>query len=153
MFYMKKIAIIFLLICVGSGYAQDSKINWLTDYDEAKKTSKSQDKPILMYFTGSDWCAPCKKLKADFFNSEKFAKKSESFVLLIVDLPRKNGIITQKQKMKNMLLMQDYNRRGSFPTLVGLNANGKVLGSINGYDRSKKTERHFVFLDDIIEKH
>jgi thioredoxin-related protein len=150
---MKKIIVIVLFICAGNIYAQESKLNWLTDLDEAKQMSEEMDKPILMYFTGSDWCAPCKKLKTDFFDSEKFIKKSQRFVLLKVDLPRRSDIISQDQKRKNMLLMQKYNRRGSFPTMVGMNSEGKVLGDINGYNRAEKTDKHFVFLDEIIGKH
>ena len=147
---MKKAIIIFLFICAGNVYAQDVKLNWLTDFDEAKQTSVKQDKPILVYFTGSDWCAPCKKLKADFFDTEKFATEAQKFVLLVVDLPRRNDIITPDQKRKNMILMQDYNRRGSFPTLVGLTSSGKVLGDINGYSTSAGTKDHFKFLEKII---
>ena len=150
---MKKIIVIFLFICAGSTYGQHPKLNWLTDFDEAKQVSEKQDKPILVYFTGSDWCAPCKKLKADFFNSEKFMKKSKEFILLMVDLPRRQDLISPEQKRKNMLLVQDYNRRGSYPTLVGLNANGKVLGDISWYSRSYGTGDHFAFLEKILKEY
>ncbi len=149
---MKKIVAILLFICIGNAYAQDLKLNWLTDFDEAKQTSTKLDKPILVYFTGSDWCSPCKKLKADFFNTEKFATESQKFVLLMVDLPRRSDIITPEQKRKNMILVQDYNRRGSFPTLVGLTDKGKVLGDISGYSRSYGTNAHFAFLKKILKK-
>lgn len=148
----KKLILLFLLTVVGSVYSQESKLIWLTDFDEAKIVSAKQEKPILMYFTGSDWCSPCKKLKADFFNSEKFLLKSQDFVLLMVDLPRRNDLITPEQKRKNMMLMQDYNRRGSFPTLVGLDAEGKTLGDINGYSENFGTGDHFKFLEKIIKK-
>jgi thioredoxin-related protein len=150
---MKKIVVLVLFICLGNLYAQETKLNWLTDFEEAKQISKETEKPILMYFTGSDWCAPCKKLKADFFDADKFINKSKNFVLLKVDLPRRSDIISQEQKRKNMLLMQKYNRRGSFPTLVGMNSGGKVLGDLNGYNRAEKTDKYFVFLDEITEKY
>ncbi len=150
---MKKTIIIFLFICAGNAYSQDLKLNWLTDFNEAKQISAKQDKPILIYFTGSDWCAPCKKLKTDFFNTEKFVVESQKFILLMVDLPRRNDIITPDQKRKNMILMQDYNRRGSFPSLVGLDADGKTLGNINGYSRSFGTDDYFAFLKKILKKY
>ena len=149
----KKLIILLLFICVGTVYGQESKLNWLLDFDEAKQTSVKQDKPILVYFTGSDWCAPCKKLKADFFNTEKFTTESQKFVLLLVDLPRRNDIITLDQKRKNMILMQDYNRRSSFPTLIGLDADGKTLGDINGYSRSSGTDDYYDFLKKILKKY
>jgi len=149
----KKIILLFLFLSAGIIYAQESKLNWLTDFDEASKVSEKQSKPILMYFTGSDWCAPCKKLKADFFNTEKFASESQKFVLLMVDLPRRSGIISQDQKRKNMILMQDYNRRNSFPTLLGLDAFGKTLGSIDGYSGANGTGEYFAFLKKILDKY
>lgn len=149
-----KIGFVLLsFVFVATIYGQENKLNWLTDFEVAKQVSKKQCKPILMYFTGSDWCAPCKMLKADFFNSEKFSIKSQEFVLLMVDLPRRNDLITPEQKRMNMLLMQDYNRRGSFPTLIGLDATGKVLGDINGYSSRSGTDDYFAFLEKIIKKY
>ena len=148
-----KFIILLLFICVGTVYGQESKLNWLLDFDEAKQVSLKQDKPILVYFTGSDWCAPCKKLKIDFFNTEKFTTESQKFVLLLVDLPRRNNIINLDQKRKNMILLQDYNRRSSFPTLVALDSEGKTLGDINGYSRSYGTEDYYSFLKKILKKY
>ncbi len=150
---MKKQLIIFALLIFSLGsYAQESELNWLTDFELAKQASKVQGKPILMYFTGSDWCAPCKKLKADFFSSDKFAEKASDLVLLIIDLPRRSGIVTPAQKRKNMLLMQKYNRRGSFPGLVGLSSEGKVLKEMNGYNAERDTSKHFQFITDIVNQ-
>lgn len=149
----KKIIILFWFICTVNVYGQDLKLNWLTDFSEAKQVSAKQDKPILVYFTGSDWCAPCKKLKADFFDTEKFVTESQKFVLLMVDLPRRNDIITLDQKRKNMILMQDYNRRGIYPTLLGLNTEGKVIDDINGYSSRYGTDEYFKFLKKILKEY
>jgi thioredoxin-related protein len=149
---MKKLLILSYLCLSIYGYGQESELEWYTDFEVAKQEAKSQDKPILMYFTGSDWCGPCKKLKADFFSSKKFLKESNVVVLLMIDLPRSRGIITAEQQRKNMLLMQRYNRRGSFPTLVGLSHEGKVITEISGYNRNRDTEKHFKFLANIISK-
>ena len=79
---MKKLFFLFLLCVSFNGFSQDeeeySNLNWLTDFDSAKKESSSTKKPILMYFTGSDWCGPCKMLKKDFFNTEAFETKAEN---------------------------------------------------------------------------
>jgi len=147
---MKNIVIIVLLLSAVSLHAQKSSLNWLTDFETAKDIAKEQKKPLLMYFTGSDWCAPCKKLKTDFFATKQFAEKAEAFVLVMVDLPRRSGVISQAQKRKNMLLSQKYNRRGSFPALVGMSPEGKILKELNGYDSRKGTEKHFQFLEDLL---
>ena len=62
---MGKILILILLFVVTI-FASDVK--WAKDYNDGISIAKKQNKPMLVYFTGSDWCKPCVKLKKDFFN-------------------------------------------------------------------------------------
>ena len=152
---MKNLLVLILLCVSVQSFSQDdeySNINWLTDLEEAKEESATSNKPILIYFTGSDWCPPCKMLKSDFFNSEAFEKKSENFVLLMVDMPRRLDIITKEQRVKNKKVVNIYNKKGSYPNLVRINAKGKVLGELSGYTFLRETDRHFEFIDAIIQK-
>lgn len=152
---MKNLLVLILLCVSVQSFSQDdeySNINWLTDLEEAKEESATSNKPILIYFTGSDWCPPCKMLKSDFFNSEAFEKKSENFVLLMVDMPRRQDIITKEQRVKNKKVVNIYNKKGSYPNLVGINTKGKVLGELSGYTFLRETDRHFEFIDSIIQK-
>jgi len=66
---MNKIIVLVMLIASSIIHAQEKndKVNWQTDFDLAKKQAKEENKPILMLFTGSDWCPPCKMLKKRFF--------------------------------------------------------------------------------------
>ena len=41
---------------------------WTEDYAAALAQAKQDGKYILMYFTGSDWCGWCKRLKAEVFS-------------------------------------------------------------------------------------
>jgi thioredoxin-related protein len=129
---MKKIffSLFFLSIVSVSSTAQD----WTVDYEEAKVLSKKTDRPILMVFQGSDWCAPCRKLDKEVWNTEEFKKyAAEHFVLLQVDFPRKKqNRLSDKQEKQNNLLAEKYNRDGGFPLVVILNSEDKVLGRI-GY--------------------
>ena len=145
---MKKLTIIFVL-CIGfQSIAQDLK--WETDFEKAKKISSKQDKPILVYFNGSDWCGPCKMLKKDFFETAEFEKRAEKMVLLMVDMPRRIDIITPEQKEKNKEMVRMYNTQGSYPTLVALNEHGHILGELGGYSFLRETDRHFAFVDSVI---
>ncbi len=47
-----------------------------------------------MYFSGSDWCAPCKKLDEDFFHSEKLKTYANNYNLVMVDIPKRVDIIS-----------------------------------------------------------
>lgn len=148
---MKKLILIFVL-CIGfQSIAQDLK--WETDFEQAKKISTKQNKPILVYFTGSDWCSPCKMLKKDFFETPKFKERSKSMVLLMVDMPRRIDIITADQKKKNREMVRIYNTQGSYPTLVALNGKGHILGELSGYSYLRDTDRHYAFVDSVIENY
>lgn len=153
---MKSILFLFALLVSMQGFSQEeeySNLNWLTDLEEAKKESNASNKPILMYFTGSDWCAPCKSLKKDFFNTAAFEEKSKRLVLVMVDIPRRIDIISAEQKVKNQALVAKYNKEGSFPNIVILNDKLKTIGELSGYTFLRETDRHFAFIDSILENY
>jgi thioredoxin-related protein len=147
-----------LLICSSSifGFSQEddySNLNWLTDFETAKKEASTSKKIILMYFTGSDWCSPCKLLKKDFFNTEAFEEKSKNFVLLMVDMPRRSDIITPAQRKKNKVLVKKYNTNDGYPNIVALKHDLTVIGELSGYTLLRETDRHFLFIDALVQKH
>ncbi len=105
---------------------------WGTDYPAALTQAASSKKPILLEFTGSDWCPPCMKLTKDVFEQpafEDFAK--ENLVLVKLDFPQ-----TKEQsaelKAANEALSQKYQVEG-FPTLILLDSTGKEVARIVGY--------------------
>ncbi len=44
--------------------------NWNTDYENTLTKAKIEKKGVLLLFTGSDWCPPCKKLHSAIFESK-----------------------------------------------------------------------------------
>ena len=152
---MKKIFLLISFFIGVSSIAQEevSKLDWLLDFNEALTQSEKEHKPILIYFTGSDWCAPCKMLKEDFFRTSEFEERSKKMVLLLVDIPRKVDVISKEQKEKNMKLVRIYNKKGGYPNLVALNSKGKVIGELGGYTFLRETDRHFAFVDSVIENY
>lgn len=156
---MKKIILIIAVLFAFQAYSQDDyygeeiepNLEWHEDLNEAKVESAKSKRPILMYFTGSDWCAPCKLLKKDFFSSEEFEEKSKNFVLIKVDMPRRMDIITPEQKAINKELVQRFNSQGSFPNIVALNENLHILGELSGYTFLRETDTHFAFINSFID--
>lgn len=142
---MKYIAFLVFFISTVSLQAQEAK--WHTDFEKAKKVAKQQNKPIIMYFTGSDWCGPCKMLKKDFWLDQKFLAKANDFVLLEVDIPFRDDIISPSQMKKNMKLQDKYNKDKSFPTTLLLDANGRVKGEVSGYSMLRDTAPYYAFLN------
>jgi len=147
---MKKALILFILPIFLSAQAdfdvvKDSK--WLTDYENALKEAKKEDKNVLVYFTGSDWCPPCKMLKTDLFDSADFKALSEDYVLLYVDMPRNRDLLTPEQMAHNKTVMGKYNKKGVFPLLKIVNTNGNALDEYSGYSMNGKIQYHLKLLN------
>lgn len=142
---MKRLFFLFSFCTVFTMSAQDAQ--WLTDFDQAKKESQNSGKPILMYFTGSDWCGPCKMLKKDFWQNPEFLEQAGDFVLLEVDIPFREDILTPDHFEKNKKLQKKYNKDKSFPTLLALDSSGRVRDRISAYSMLRDTSGYFAFID------
>jgi len=130
---------------VSSAEAVSSSIDWLTNLEEAKKIAKRDRKPILLYFTGSDWCTPCVALKEDFFDTEEFAKYEDQFVMVYIDRPRRLDIISPEQMEYNKKIIAKY-KTTSFPRMMILDSSGRKKGDLSGYSSFstyKDTSHHF----------
>lgn len=115
-----------LLLVVTIGYSQE----WKTDFTVAKNEASSQNKNILLVFSGSDWCGPCIKLDRDIWQSAEFKEFAKNnLVLERADFPKKkqNQLAPELKKI-NEELAEKYNKDGMFPLVVVLDKNGKVLG-------------------------
>lgn len=141
---LKSLFSIFLALMLVSGAAL-AETGWHTDWDKAATESKKSGKPILIDFTGSDWCGWCIKLKEEVFDTAEFKSwASDNVVLLEIDFPR-NTKQSDQVKAKNRALAQKYGVQG-FPTIMFTKADGTVLGQY-GYDKggpenwTKKAEK------------
>ena len=147
---MKRFLIILLfpvlLSAQGDLYGADD-VKWLTNYDEAIKKAKKEQKNVLVYFTGSDWCPPCKKLKTDLFESPEFVAISKNYVLLYVDLPRNKDLLSKDQLKHNYDLASRYNKKNAVPLLKVLNSKGSSLGEYSGYSMTGDTQYHLRLLE------
>ena len=103
---------------------------WQTDFAKAKEIASKENRPIILVFQGSDWCAPCIKLDREVWGTEAFktyAKKH--YVMLQADFPRKSkNALSEEQTKANAKLAEKYNKNGIFPFVVVLNSKGEVLG-------------------------
>ena len=109
------------------------KLTWLTDYDAAKKLAQEQKKPLLVNFTGSDWCVFCIRLKNEIFSKPEFATWAKEHVVLVeLDFPRKKKLPKELAE-QNEKLQEQFAVEG-FPTVVFVGADGKEI-SRTGYER------------------
>lgn len=105
---------------------------WGADLDSAKMNTDTS-KLILLNFSGSDWCIPCKKLKKGLFKDSTFLQFADTSLILVnADFPSKKNVITAEQLKKNEQLAEKYNPKGVFPYTILLNKDGKELGKWSG---------------------
>lgn len=123
---MKSYISIVFLFTVSFFYAQ----NWQTNFEEAQSLAIKENKNIVLVFSGSDWCAPCMKLEKNIWMSDEFkAESNKSWVTYKADFPKKKANqLTPELTEQNKVLAEKYNKGGSFPLVVLLDKNGKVLG-------------------------
>ncbi|MBN2829542.1 MAG: thioredoxin family protein [Candidatus Cloacimonetes bacterium] len=106
-------------------------LQWSEDFNAVQEAAKEKNLPILINFTGSDWCGWCIKLGTEVFNTKEFiAYADTSFVLFKADFPKS---IPQSQELKqqNEGLMRKYGVRG-FPTIIILAPDGTLIAQ-TGY--------------------
>ena len=150
---MKKLGIVFVLFLTYSiGFSQShTNTIWEENYQEAKAKAAKEHKKLLVFFTGSDWCGPCKKLTAHFFESAEFQEiATESLVLYEANFPRNKSLVTSQQAIANAKLGREY-KINSFPTIMIFNEKGKKIGQRKGYNMSDPSY-HFKFLKNTIKK-
>lgn len=119
-------------ILAGTASAQ-TQVQWLTDFKKAQEQAKATNKLLLIEFTGSDWCPPCRMLQKEVLSTREFQEyASKNLVLLEVDFPRAKQQTAELQQ-QNQTLAERFAVDG-FPSIILLNADGKKLGALVGYD-------------------
>ncbi|MCX6982126.1 MAG: thioredoxin family protein [Verrucomicrobia bacterium] len=135
---MKALAFLLTLAFISSPLlaAEDT---WLTDLPKALEQAKAQKKMVLIDFTGSDWCPPCKSLHKTVLTSVEFSKfAKDNLVLVELDFP-KSKPQTPELKAANQELSKKYAIRG-YPTVIVLDADGKELFKKVGYGGTPAAE-------------
>ena len=108
---------------------------WQTDYDKALQMAKSQNKHLLLDFTGSDWCGPCIELRKKVFSRPEFAAYAEkNLILMEVDYPQRKKQSAELKKQNEKLSKQYGIDEKGFPTVVLLDPAAKVIREFTGYD-------------------
>ncbi len=146
---MKNLIILLILPFFAVAQADKSAVMesaWFTNYDAALAKAETEDKNVLVFFTGSDWCAPCKMLKKDLFETSTFQDISNDYVMLYVDIPMNRDLISADQLHHNKEISSKLNRKGAVPLLTILNSKGKELDAYSGYSMNGEIRYHLDLL-------
>ncbi len=97
--------------------------------ETAIREAHLQGRPVLLAFTGSDWCGACKRMDAEVFQTAEFANFAAGrLVLLRIDFPRQTELGPREQE-QNRALMQRFDITG-FPTVVVIDQTGRECGRL-----------------------
>ncbi|WP_396177562.1 thioredoxin family protein [Flavobacterium sp.] len=108
---MKKI--ILLLLFVSSLTINAQELTWHTDVNKASELAIKNKKPLMLFFTGSDWCGWCIKLQKEVFKTPEFVKwATENVILVELDFPRRKQLapelLQQNKNLEQMFAVRGY---------------------------------------------
>jgi thioredoxin-related protein len=134
---MKLFSMFLLAAATWFGQAE-----WGTDFEQAKSKAKAEQKLVLVNFSGSDWCAPCIKMKKNIFEQTVFTDYADANLVLVrADFPRsKKNKLDKAQQEQNDALAAKYNQKGTFPLTLLLDAEGKVVKKWEGLPKVDAAE-------------
>ena len=114
---MKTILFSTLLFISSSLFSQVEKLTWHTDLVKAIEISTKEKKPLMLFFTGSDWCGWCIRLQKEVFYKPEFIEwANDNVVLVDIDFPKNKSKQSTELQQQNNLLQQQFGIQG-YPTI------------------------------------
>jgi thiamine biosynthesis lipoprotein len=86
--------------------------------------------PVLLIFSGSDWCLPCKRIEKNILADTSFRKFAQHHLItFIADFPQKKKL-PDSEKISNEKLADEFNPKGIFPLLLLVKPNRTIVASL-----------------------
>ncbi len=127
---MKKIILLTLLMLSSVSLQAQEELTWHTDLTKATDISIKENKPLFLFFTGSDWCGWCIRLQNEVFKTPEFiAWAKKNVVLVELDFPKRKEQ-ADAIKMQNAQLQQQLQVRG-YPTVWFVSAAKTADAKVN----------------------
>ncbi len=125
---------------------------WTMDLTAAKELAAEKKLPLLLDFSGSDWCSWCKVMEENVFTQPEWTTYATNhLVMVLIDFPRDKSLVPEKYAARNEALQMEYDVQG-FPTFIVLDEDGETeLGRLTaGREKtpaSFQEELNVLFLD------
>ncbi len=131
---------LYTIIFLFSFNCFSQKEGWLIGHSQVIEKALKEKKPIMVNFTGSDWCGWCIRLDQAVFQTNEFKKwAKENVILLEIDDPRRTtlsqiyGISEEEGKLlkqENENFRRLFQVRG-FPTVYVFSVSKRNDGKIS----------------------
>lgn len=105
---------------------------WTMDFEAAKTLAAEKKVPILLDFSGSDWCGWCKVMEENVFTKPEWtAYATNHLVMVLLDFPNDKTLVPEKYVARNQALQAKYDVQG-FPAFILLDEDGETeLGRLS----------------------
>jgi thioredoxin-related protein len=143
--------VVSLLLLSSSGVLSAAEIDadgatvgkWTMDIDAARALAKEKKLPVLLNFTGSDWCGWCKLMQKNVFTKQEWKDYArDNLVMVFIDFPKDAGLVPQKYVARNGKLKDEYGVEG-YPTFLVLDDDAETVLAKLGAGRDK-TPKSFI---------
>lgn len=125
---MRVVLLVLLLTGVSFQFCQSQIIE---DAAEAFEQARASQRPVLLVFSGSDWCAPCIRLHNNILSKESFLSyAADHFIVLKADFPQRKKL-PQTIVDQNEKLAEQFNAKGQFPHLVLISSDQKLIKTLS----------------------
>ena len=122
------LAALFLAAGLRTGRA----FEWRTDLEPAIADARQNNRLLMIYFSGSDWCGVCRILDAEVFSQPEFQKFAEANLITVqADFPQAKRQ-DEAIRIQNERLQQQFHVEG-FPTLLVFSPEGELIAQL-GYE-------------------
>jgi hypothetical protein len=116
-------AVVFLLTLAPSYYGEE-----VDSYEEALEVAKTEELPVMVIFTGSDWSKLSITFEQEILTHQIFKKWAETKVIwTLIDLPRVG--LTDVERRARRSLVEELGVE-TFPIAVFLDVNKNPMGSL-----------------------
>ncbi len=158
--HLKIITLVLLItFCIGSSAYALSALKkgvepgkWTQDLSAAEIYAKDHHLPIMVMFTGSDWCYWCKVMDRSVFSGDEFFKwAKDHLVLVAIDFPRDKTKVPEDFQLRNRKLGRKFGIRG-VPTYVFLKPDAKTEIGRLGAGKNKTPESFIKEIQQMLKK-
>lgn len=114
-----------LLLLTPQLFAEEwSVYDWEISMEEARERAADEDKELLYFFAGSDWCSWCERLIGEVFSQELFRSFESNYVVpVLIDFPRYREV-PEELLDRNFALQEEFGVQ-AYPTIVVLTPEGE----------------------------
>jgi thiol-disulfide isomerase/thioredoxin len=123
--YRSIIFIALLTVLFQTGFCQ-----LFDNPDQAFLAASQDNRPVLLIFSGSDWCLPCERLNREIISDSSFKNfANQRLILVEADFPQRTKL-SKEQSVWNEKLAEEFNPEGIFPYLLLLKPDKTVITSL-----------------------